>query len=741
MTGKESKSSSSSSGSDTENYSSDYSSSSDDVTEDEDGNELTPALDAAILSTLSKIKKGQGVYDGAKVLEEELKRAQERAEQKGLNLGRTRKMIDKPFFLQDYHRNKLLLGVQDEDEEPLTHVQSEQLLRQEAVNAFHSLVENSDDFDDEFIKKREKDAGDKDQGDQDYREFLLEMGGGEDEVRKLLGMGDQPAVLEILEEEEKGEIELENRAVLSKVEKEEMEKNKAERHAKKAKNDDDFLMNYILNRGWIDESSKHVPTYDEIVGSTKLSKQPEESVTSYAEATNSHPWGRLDELEDFEDRAEQFETEYNFRFEEPGAATITTHPRDIPSLVRRSDDARKTKRAHRAERKAVEKAAQEEGIRRKKKEKRKEMEKRMSDLKHNLEREGVKGIDWIKLENLLDGEWDETIWEKAVGEILAGGRDGSDEGDNEKPTWDDDLGDDYEQNDQDDSFPYNQAETNADNEEEHNPNKVDEGPINMDADFPSDEPKSKKSKKDKKTSKARLRSLSPILQDSSLSISERAVRLKETVASYNALSHEDIIGDMPTRFKYTTAAPASFGLSPAEILLATDEELNQLVSMKTIAPYRKGGIGIQGKGLGKRVRELKDRLKDRRWGEQMSKETRLQGQKRKRDNVEDSQNRQVGSEKGEDREDRTIEGQHEKSEKKRSGKRLGKKERLKLQRTAETIVSNSENVDETPPKKSKLENDHATSINRQKATDDESEENSGKKKRRKKRRLANEATI
>jgi hypothetical protein len=81
-------------------------------------------------------------------------------------------------------------------------------------------------------------------------------------------------------------------------------------------------------------------------------------------------------------------------------------------------------------------------------------------------------------------------------------------------------------------------------------------------------------------------------------------------------STDDQIGDLPTRFHYTQTAPTAFGLSAAEILMATDEELNAIMSVKHIAPYRRGGLGVQGKGLGKRVKDLKTSLEGRKWGEE-----------------------------------------------------------------------------------------------------------------------------
>ena len=49
-----------------------------------------------------------------------------------------------------------------------------------------------------------------------------------------------------------------------------------------------------------------------------------------------------------------------------GADTIHTHPRSITTLVRRPDDARKAKRAARAEKKAAQREALEENIKRSK---------------------------------------------------------------------------------------------------------------------------------------------------------------------------------------------------------------------------------------------------------------------------------------------------------------------------------------------------------------------------------------
>ncbi|WWC65922.1 uncharacterized protein I303_108544 [Kwoniella dejecticola CBS 10117] len=655
---------------------SDYSSS--DVTEDEDGDELTPALDAAILRTLSKIKRKEGVYGQEDVLQEELKRAQEKAQAKGIKTNISKKVAEKPYLLQDYHRAKLLAGDnggddEQEDEKPLTYVESRRKIQEDAITAFKLLADDESDEEGDFITKREKGEGEDDMEEAEYRQFLLEMGGGEDEVRKILGMGDQPISTTLVEESITGDEKAEKTEPISKAEKAEQKAKKKAKKERKTKNDDEFLMNYILNRGWIDRSEKYVPTYKEVVGDDESDE--EETENKPKAGPSSHPWGELDEEDEFDDKADAFEAEYNFRFEEPGGFDILSHPRQIDSLVRRPDDARKSKRARKAERKAAERAAQEESLKAKKGSKRREMERSMAALKMDLAAEGVEGeVDWDSLEKVLDGEWDENEWEKVVGGMLS--RAGEQEDENGKPVWDDDIGDaEYDDPEEGGQYPYEQAE-DTDVDAERTYDVEEEGPINMDADFIDEEPSKKKRKKDKKKKGKALEVETEIdPKVNGLTVADKAKKVKEAMEEYKALDHEDMIGDMPTKFKYTHSAPVSFGLTPAEILLATDEELNKVLNVKSIAPYRKGGIGMQGRGLGSRVRELKEDLKRRRWG-QDDKSWKEKGAEHAAN--KDGKGRNAGG------------GGAEGGEKKRAGKRKGKKERQKAAKAAEEAQTQAE---------------------------------------------------
>lgn len=193
---------------DEEAYASDATSSSDE-TEDDDGEQITADVDAAILRTLAKIRhKDDSIYDVNKRIFDE-----ERAQASAMSSLPSRKAAttnSKRITLADYQRSRLqeLMATSDDpaaaladattaearrafnDDEAarLPPAAEAELLRRQVTAAFHSNVD--DDGDEAFFTRRQ-DADKAAQGEDDpesYRRFLLGALGDEDgeKLRELL---------------------------------------------------------------------------------------------------------------------------------------------------------------------------------------------------------------------------------------------------------------------------------------------------------------------------------------------------------------------------------------------------------------------------------------------------------------------------------------------------------------------------------------------------------------------------
>jgi protein KRI1 len=127
-----------------------------------------------------------------------------------------------------------------------------------------------------------------------------------------------------------------------------------------------------------------------------------------------------------------------------------------------------------------------------------------------------------------------------------------------------------------------------------------------------------------------------VIQESERNESKLEKKLKEKMLDeLYKLDYEDIIGDMPTRFKYRKVQPNRYGLTPEEILYARDTTLKQFVSLKRMAPYDEGGEYVPGTKKRKRFREMfkadyEETKASNHPGEDAKEEVQIAGKKRRR---------------------------------------------------------------------------------------------------------------
>lgn len=338
---------------------------------------------------------------------------------------------------------------------------------------------------------------------------------------------------------------------------------------------DKFLKDFLLKKSWVDEDANRIPSYEDIVG---------------------------DVIEDEEEleKQDRFEAEYNFRFEEGVGSQVMGHSRIVNDSVRRKDDARKQKREKKKERLSEAAFERREELKRLKNIKKKQILEKLKKIRTVA---GVKESDEKLLqEEDLEEEFDPDEYDKkmreAFGEEYYGAEDADenfqayDMDDFEKPNFEDEdeiLG--LPKGWDEDVAGSAKAGFSAARQRAKDINLVDSEPENMNVegkDFDSDD-----SELDKENEEAAKHGGDDALPSHSISKRKKKAKisLREKLAfdkqleEYYKLDYEDMVGDLPTRFKYRQVKPSMYGLSTSEILAADDKDLNQYVSLKKLAPY------------------------------------------------------------------------------------------------------------------------------------------------------------
>ena len=312
-----------------------------------------------------------------------------------------------------------------------------------------------------------------------------------------------------------------------------------------------------------------------------------------------------DDEEEFDDAAEQFETAYNFRYEDPNSTEIISYARNQASLRRSKTNARKRARDKEHEEKRKEEEKKKELLKKKKTAKLNKVIDRLAKIKEAVGEEVPdEVIQRVFGESLLNDDFDDADWDNKMAQIFDEQYYGAEV---EKPQWDDEImdgfkpeggadNDDEEEEEDDDDY---------DNEEEQGVEKGGERD-GKDEQFDSIEPvedgepprkKSKKEQlKEKKLAKKEKEALKLKAQEI---IDANTLKIKEEIEE-EAQQQEQLRGRSrnklaDVKFKYREVSPETFGLTTRDILLADDTQLNSYIGIKKFAPYRPKELRMKDK--------------------------------------------------------------------------------------------------------------------------------------------------
>ncbi|XP_053996635.1 protein KRI1 homolog [Hylaeus anthracinus] len=284
----------------------------------------------------------------------------------------------------------------------------------------------------------------------------------------------------------------------------------------------------------------------------------------------------LSEDEKNVEKQEEFEHKYNFRFEEPDQEFIKRYPRTMENSIRRKDTRRAQKRAEVKMRKAEEKLKKKEELKQLKALKRKEIEDKLMKLKE------ITGNEDIKFNDIdLDGDFDPTEYDKKMTEIF---------NDDYYAAPEDDIKPEFPEVDEELEIEdtWDNYDPNAENyEEEYKGPHCEDPDFNMDADYDASKSVQEEIEGTKKRRRRRKSKFAELIATKKPKFDpEQYKSYNEYFDKYYSLDYEDMIGDIPCRFKYRKVVPNNFGLSVEEILMADDKELNKWCSLKKALQYK-----------------------------------------------------------------------------------------------------------------------------------------------------------
>ncbi|OAD52573.1 Protein KRI1 like protein [Eufriesea mexicana] len=516
-----------------DNITSDESSESESSSSSKEENELTEQFDKDFYKTLALLKnRDPKIYNQDVTFFDDTNKAQELYSEKKKE--KTKK--EKAVFLRDYERNiiveregkfsdsedEIILKKNKAENMKTTYTQEQKQLKE----SFKDALEDEEEEDD-LLKLKAKSENEKEKEEADYKEWLKGQGANLNDNEQV--------VLKPL------------RDFWSSPNLDANEK---------------FLRDYVLNDKYSDKN---------YVGPDKDEDENEAYIIHDSDEN-------LSEDERNIEKQEEFEHKYNFRFEEPDQEFIKRYPRTMENSLRRKDTRRSQKRAEVKQRKEEEKLRKKEELMQLKALKRKEIEEKIEKLKE------ITGNDDIQFNDIdLEGDFDPTEYDRKMTKIF---------NDDYYATPEDDIKPEFPDIDEELEIEETWDNYDPSTESYANENKY-EGPhcedpdFNMDADYdplkkvPEDIETSKKRKRRRKSKFAEL-----IAKEKPKFDPQQYKSYEEYFDKYYSLNYEDMIGDIPCRFKYRKVVPNDYGLSVEEILMADDKELNKWCSLKKALQYK-----------------------------------------------------------------------------------------------------------------------------------------------------------
>lgn len=396
-----------------------------------------------------------------------------------------------------------------------------------------------------------------------------------------------------------------------------------------------YLRKYIWEKMWIDNGENDDDDDDDDDEMKGKGKDDEDEDVEKSGARNISLGDGEDEFEDEQDR---FEHRYNFRYEEPEGAEITQYPRVIEGSqrVNKKAEKRAAKRKERKERKQLEKLEKVQEIARMKALQKELINEKLDMVKKTAGLARTKEEDELIKSLNFDDDFDPKKWDEKLASIFndeyyaeeedtkpvfehddfidnndqldkssaaallnplhadTADVNGVDYDADEVPDDDDDDedidGDAVMADDNNDDNNDDDDDEKMKDDEENESNPVLEKALEADTILVGKHLKKKQKKQqllkqqgeeegDGEGKKEEEKTVTP-------EEAQKAAReAKAMIEKYYNLDFEDIIGDIPCRFKYTAVEPDHSGLTVEDVLCADDDALAQVVPIKKIATY------------------------------------------------------------------------------------------------------------------------------------------------------------